>query len=79
MRNTEIVKEHIWTNKLFTDLTWDEAKRVKFKGLPPIALRVRLEIFKEYKEEEKLDMLRLAQDMLFNRRQSTNLVTNLKL
>lgn len=57
----EIVKQYIYTNKLFSNVeTEKEAIRVSLsgKGLPAITRKQKIEIFRDYKKDQSLDLLR---------------------
>ena len=57
----EIIKQYIYTNKLFSNVeTEKEALRVSLagKGLPAITRKQKLEIFRDYKKDQSLDVLR---------------------
>jgi hypothetical protein len=59
--NKEIVKQYIYTNKVFSNVeTEKEAIRISLarKGLPAITRKQKLEIFRDYKKDQSLDVLR---------------------
>lgn len=59
--NKEIVKQFIYTNKIFSNVeTEKEAIRISLggKGLPAITRKQKLEIFRDYKKHQSLDLLR---------------------
>lgn len=77
MKATEVVKEYIYKNKLFTDLTEDQAMRVSLIGLPAISRKEKREIYKEYCQDLSMDETRMFRFLFFKHNAGINCETNL--
>ena len=77
MKAKEIVKEHIYKHKLFTDLTEDQAMRVSLIGLPAISRKEKKEIYRDYCEDLCMDKTRLFRFLFLNHGAGINFETNL--
>jgi hypothetical protein len=77
MKAKEVVKEYIYKNKLFTDLTEEQAMQVSLIGLPAISRREKKEIYREYCEDLSMDKTRLFRFLFLKHSSSINLKTNL--
>ena len=77
MKAKEIVKEYIYKNKLFTDLTENQAMRVSLIGLPAISRKEKKEIYKEYCQDLSMDETRLFRLLFLKHDANINCETNL--
>jgi hypothetical protein len=66
MENYQITKSFVYSKKLYSGLSWEQARKVSLVGAKAITGAQRKKLFLEYKEDEALDRLRLLRGVCIN-------------